>query len=112
MPLASTLCPLVLKSSHSLPEAEVARLFQVGGLAALLAHAFVTPWISSRPWRHLAVQAMAVVNVGLLLGYAFLGERHASVAGRTFNSIIDVCDAKHFKVLDALMISVPYFEVF
>ena len=76
----NTLCPLVLKDRHGFSEAEVARQFQIGGLVALLSHAFFTPWVSSRSWRHLAVQAMAVINVVLLLVYGWLGETYPTVA--------------------------------
>ena len=78
--ISSTLAPLVLKATHGWVESEVARLFQVGGFAATIAHAFVTPYLSSRPWRHRAVQALSLLNIGLLLLYAFLGDSSPAVA--------------------------------
>ena len=75
-----TLAPMVLKNIHGRSESDVGRLFQVGGLGALLAHAFFTPWVSSRPWRHRAVQFLSLLNTAIVLVYGFYGERDAGVA--------------------------------
>ncbi len=42
---------------------------QVGGFCALLAHASVTPYLSSVPWRHRAVQALAALIAATSLAY-------------------------------------------
>ena len=75
-----TLAPLVLKTVHSWPESDVARMFQIGGLVALIAHATATPWFSSKPWRHRAVQVISLVNAALLVIYGLLGADHAAAA--------------------------------
>lgn len=71
---------MILKNSHGWNESDVGRLFQVGGLGALVAHAFFTPWVSSRPWRHRAVQALSLLNAVVLLVYGFYGESDPGVA--------------------------------
>lgn len=75
-----TLAPVVLKETHSWVEGDVARMFQIGGLVALIAHATATPWLSSKPWRHHAVQAISLLNAALLVVYGLLGEAHPAAA--------------------------------
>jgi len=53
----TALTPQLLKTRHGWDEAQIARIFQLGGLCALLAHTSVTPYISSRTWVALGVQA-------------------------------------------------------
>ena len=74
------LTPLILKSLHGWEEASVARVFQFGGLVALVAHATATPYLSSRPWRHRALQALSLLVAALLLAYGMLGEAHPAAA--------------------------------
>lgn len=72
--------PMLLKLVHGWEEGEVARMFQLGGLAALIAHATVTPWLSSRPWRVRAVQAIHSANALLLVAYGHVGRHSAPLA--------------------------------
>ena len=75
-----SLAPLVLKTAHGWGESGVARLFQVGGLGALLTHASLTPYLSGVPWRHRAAQGLAALTAATSLAYDVLGERYASAA--------------------------------
>ena len=78
--VAQSLAPLVLRTTHGWDEASVARLFQISGLCALLAHAALTPYLASVSWRHRATQALAVLVAATSLAYGVLGERHSALA--------------------------------
>ena len=49
-------------------------LYQAGGIGAVFGHGLVTPYLSSRGWRHRSVQGLALFNIGLLVVYSFFGE--------------------------------------
>lgn len=96
------LTPYVLKTTHGFREDSVARLFQLGGFFALIAHAVVTPWLSSRPWRHRAAQALSLITAAVLVVYGALGERYAAVA-LALPTVAFVCTAVNLGVCNLMI---------
>ena len=72
--VVQTLAPITLKAVHGWEESRVGILYQAGGFGAILGHFFLTPYLSSRPWRHRAVQALSLLIMSLLIVYGLVGD--------------------------------------
>ena len=96
------LTPYVLKTTHGFREDSVARVFQLGGLGALIAHAVLTPWLSSRPWRHRAAQALSLITAAALVVYGALGDQHPAVA-LALPTVAFVCTAINLGICNLMI---------